>query len=202
MKTNLETEWRELVGHVATLLGMADQRCFDDARFDVGAATHPDDSVERRSYPVLRHFGDALALDGNVSAVCARLERFESRLQWRQNPNYAGAEFLDGYAHCELVGPAGPLRHADIALGLLLLGPRITYPEHAHPAAEVYAVVAGHAQWRQGDRVWRRRAPGERIHHASNEPHAMRTADEPLLAAYVWQDHLDEGARLLEGNAS
>ena len=38
---------------------------------------------------------------------------------------------------------------------------------------------------------------GELIRHATMEPHAMRTADEPLLAAYLWQDHLDDGARLL-----
>jgi hypothetical protein len=201
-KTNLETQWRELVRHLASLLGMSDQRCFDDARFDAGAAARPDDAVERRPYPVLRHFGHALALDASVPAVCAVLVQFQSRLRWQQNPNYVGADFVSGYAYCELVGPAGSLRHPDIALGLLLLGPRVTYPEHAHPAAEVYAVVAGCAQWRQGDRLWRRRAPGERIHHASNEPHAMRTADEPLLAAYLWQDHLDQGARLLEGSAS
>ena len=60
-------------------------------------------------------------------------------------------------------------------MGLLLLGPHITYPEHAHPAAEIYAVVAGRAEWLQGDRIWRNRAPGELIRHASMEPHAMRT---------------------------
>ena len=202
MKTNLEMDWRELLRILASLLGMADQRRLEDARFDVDAAASPDDPVERRSYPVLTHFGDALKLGANVSPVCVALERLASRLRWQQNPRYVGADFLNGYAYCELAGPEAPAQHPEIALGLLLLGPRVTYPEHAHPAAEVYAVIAGHAQWRQGDRVWRPRVPGERIHHASNEPHAMRTADEPLLAAYLWQDHLHEGARLLEGIAS
>jgi hypothetical protein len=202
MEMNLETEWRELLGHLASLLGMADRRSVDDARFDIGSAARTNDAVELRLYPVLQHLGHALTLSGNVSAVCAKLEPFRPRLRWQQNPNYAGADFLSGYAYCELLGPAGPLRHPDIALGLLLLGPRITYPEHAHPAAEVYAVVAGCAQWRRGDRVWCRRAPGERIHHASNEPHAMRTTDEPLLAAYLWQDHLNVAAHLLEGSTS
>lgn len=202
MKTNLETEWRGLLRHLESLLGMSDQRCFEDARLDIGAAAHSDDVVEPRSYPVLRHFGRALTLHANPSPVCVALERLQSQLHWQQNPNYAGADFLNGYAYCELVGPAGCLHCPDIAMGLLLLGPQVTYPEHAHPAAEVYAVVAGRAQWRQGDRVWRHRVPGERIRHASNEPHGMRTADEPLLAAYLWQDHLHEGARLLEGRAS
>ena len=61
-----------------------------------------------------------------------------------------GRKFLDGYAYCEVVGPHGHLRHPDVAMGLLLLGPHITYPEHAHPAAEIYAVVAGRAEWLQG----------------------------------------------------
>lgn len=202
MTTNLETDWRSLSEQLASLVGITDRRCLDDAQFDAAMGARVDDRVGPRPYPVLRHFDDALTLDANASPICATLRGLQGALRWRQNPNYDGADFLNGYAYCEVVGPTGHLRDPDVALGLLLLGPRITYPEHAHPAGEVYAVIAGRAQWRQGDRVWRRREPGQRIHHASNEPHAMRTMDEPLLAAYLWQDHLHEGARLLEGGAS
>jgi len=124
------------------------------------------------------------------------LDAMRTSLQWRRNSAYAHADFLDGYGYCELLGPTGHVREASVAMGLLLLAPGITYPAHAHPARETYAVVAGRAQWCQGDGGWRVRSPGDRIEHASNEPHAMRTVAEPLLAAYLWHDHLHEPARL------
>ncbi len=185
-----DSDWRDLLDRLASLLETPIARWAED--------TPPDGGVEPRSQPVLRHLPTALRLgDPTTASVCASINHLNPLLHWRRNDSYAGADFLDGYAYCELVGPNGHWCHADVALGLLLLGPRITYPPHAHPAAEIYAVIAGRAQWQQGDGVWRTRAPSATIHHASMEPHAMRTTDEPLLAAYLWQDHLDKPARLL-----
>ena len=134
---------------------------------------------------------------GATAHLRAPLEAVRTSLHWRQNSAYANADFLDGYGYCELLGPTGHARDASVAMGILLLAPRVTYPLHAHPARETYAVVAGRAQWRRGDGGWRVRSPGDRIEHASNEPHAMRTTNEPLLAAYLWHDHLDRPARLI-----
>lgn len=200
--TDSEIRWQELLRRLATLFAMTDLQRFDDARVDVASDVLHDDGVEPRSFAVLHHLDRALAVKGEVtSPICVAFQRVKSTLRWRQNSSYARADFLDGYAYCELVGPGGHRKRDDVALGVLLLGPHVIYPEHAHPAAETYIVLSGCAQWRQGDGVWRAREPGERIRHASMEPHAMRTADEPLLAAYLWQDHLHEGARLLEGGA-
>jgi hypothetical protein len=188
--TNGRNAWADVVDRLAELLCARDVRARDDVDLD--------GVVLPQTLLVLRHLRAALALaDAETAPICARLDAMRSRLYWRQNETYTGATFLDGYAYCELLGPNGMQRETDFALGLLLLAPRTTYPDHAHPAAEVYAVVAGRAEWRQGDAVWRERVPGERIRHASLESHAMRTRYEPLLAAYLWEDHLDEGARLL-----
>ena len=195
---NLETEWRELLRRLAALLALRGDRALDAVRLDATHDARLNSNVQPQSLAVVGHFDRVLASGDAVTApICSVLDRLKNELRWRQNASYAGADFLDGYGYCELVGPSGHLRHPDVALGVLLLGPHVTYPEHAHPAAETYAVIAGRARWRQGDGVWRVREPGERIDHASMEPHAMSTADEPLLAAYVWHDHLHEGARLL-----
>jgi Dimethlysulfonioproprionate lyase len=54
------------------------------------------------------------------------------------------------------------------------------------------------ASWQQGEGVWRKRRPGTVIHHASDEPHAMRTGAQPLLALYLWRSaNLDQKAHLL-----
>jgi hypothetical protein len=183
--------WFELIERLAILL---------DAR---GVRPRPDADLGRAGggahLKVVPHLRAALALgDRGTTPICACIDALRSPLRWQQNTSYRGAAFLDGYAYCELLGPHGLQYEPDLALGLLLLAPQITYPEHAHPAAEVYAVLAGRALWRQGDGIWRERVPGERIRHASMEPHATRTSHEPLLAAYLWQDHLDVGARLVD----
>lgn len=186
----VDSEWHELTVRLASLLGKSALNGID-ARLD--AAVRPTSVL-----PATKHLEAALQLATTATQpICVSIDRLSSALRWRQNPNYADADFLDGYAYCELLGPHGHLHHDAIAMGLLLLGPRVTYPEHAHPATEIYAVVAGRAEWLQGDRVWRRRAPGELIRHATMEPHAMRTEGQPLLAAYLWQDHLGDAARLV-----
>ena len=189
-QTNRAIAWLDLLEQLASLMKIPAVHWAD---------AWPDGGVKPRSRPAVRHLPSVLRLgDAATAPVCALINQQHPVLHWRRNSSYGDADFLDGYAYCELIGPSGHWRHEQIALGLLLLGPRVTYPPHAHPAAEIYAVVAGRASWQQGDGVWRTRGPADTIHHASMEPHAMRTDDEPLLATYVWQDHLHEPARLLD----
>ena len=61
------------------------------------------------------------------------------------------------------------------------------YPAHSHEAEELYLPLAGRGWWRMQNSDWRFGSPGELIRHAPWISHAMRTADEPLLAAYVWR---------------
>lgn len=149
----------------------------------------PDRIVDARPLPVLRWL-DTLELD--VPESCARvitaLRATAARLAWRQTYTVeaVGAEFLDHYAYTELIGERGPVSSRNLACGLLLLGPGTRYPRHRHDAAELYVPLSGTASWQQGDGVWRERQPGTLIHHASNEPHAMRVGAVPLLAAYLW----------------
>jgi hypothetical protein len=77
------------------------------------------------------------------------------------------------------------------------LGPRTHYPRHHHEAYELYLPLAGVSSWQSGDRTWQTRTPGAVLIHSSNEPHAMQTADSPLLALYFWRsDDLLQSARL------
>jgi hypothetical protein len=120
-----------------------------------------------------------------VAALC----RAAPLLEWRQTytAREVGVEFLQNYAWCEILGPKALQSDVRIACGFLLLGPHTLYPRHRHAAEEIYLPLSGTARWQQGDGNWRRRAPGALIHHLSEEPHAMRTADAPLLALYLWR---------------
>src|SRR5450631_953645 len=139
--------------------------------------------------PVLRWLpdiaGDATAFGADlVSAVC----HAAASMAWRQTytEKDLDAAFLDNYGWSEILGPCGPLPSEQLACGFLILGPSTHYPRHRHAAEEIYLPLSGTAEWQQGDAVWRDRSPGTPIHHASDEPHAMRTRTIPLLALYLW----------------
>jgi len=140
--------------------------------------------------PVLRWL-DSIRDDGaafDVDLVAALCDAAPG-LAWRQTytEKHIGRAFLDNYGWCAIVGRDGPLVSERLACGFLLLGPQVHYPRHRHPAEELYLALSGTAAWQQGDGAWAWRTPGALLHHASNEPHAMRTAETPLLALYVWR---------------
>ncbi len=128
------------------------------------------------STPVLSPLVDAIADAADV-------------LEWRQSYTAAdfGPAFLEAYGWTEWIGLRGPIASEEIACGILLLGPGIDYPAHAHEAEELYLPLAGTALWQRGEEDFTTRPAGEPIHHPSWMPHAMRTISEPLLAFYVWR---------------
>jgi hypothetical protein len=120
-----------------------------------------------------------------VEAIAAEA----AELDWQQTYSSAdfGQRFLDNYSWSEWIGERGAFVSESVACGVLLLGPDIEYPAHSHEADELYLPLAGRAWWRSGEADWRLRSPGTWIHHPSWTSHAMRTAREPLLAAYLWR---------------
>jgi len=129
-----------------------------------------------------------------VAALCAAAPL----MGWRQTytREQIGADFLDNYAWSELFGPSSRAG-GRLSCGVLLLGPNTFYPRHRHEAEEIYVPLSGTANWQQGDDRWRQRSPGTLIHHLTEEPHAMQTREEPLLAIYLWRSaNLSQEARL------
>ena len=128
--------------------------------------------------------------------LCTMLCQAAPDLEWRQTYTQADvlsgaieAAFLDHYGWCEVLGPRAATRSDGMASGFLLLGPQTHYPSHRHESEELYLPLSGTAWWWQGagEGQWQQRQPGALIHHASFEPHAMRTDDDPLLALYIWR---------------
>ena len=110
-------------------------------------------------------------------------------LRWQQTYGAGdfGAGFLQGYGWSEFAGLRGPVPSDRLAIGVLLLGPQITYPSHAHEAAEIYVPLSGTALWQCGDAPFAPVEPGQVILHPTWMPHAMRTQNAPLLALYLWR---------------
>lgn len=146
------------------------------------------------SFPVVaRHMaamrGPAEGTPG--AALAAALRASAAALTWHEAyTNYAGEPDMDAmrpnYAYADLVGPDGFISSDEVYIGVSIQAPKTFYPPHVHKSVEVYYVVAGTAEWQRGAEAWVRRAPGTYLLHGSGVCHAMRTADEPLLALTVW----------------
>ncbi|MBA1139298.1 dimethylsulfonioproprionate lyase family protein [Mesorhizobium neociceri] len=117
------------------------------------------------------------------------LAEHRNDLRWGQTYNAAdfGEAFLQKYGWLEVFGLRGHFANDEVAAGLLILGPGITYPDHHHIAEEIYIPLTGGTEWRMGEGGFHVRHAGEVIHHAPNVSHAMRTGREPLLALYIWR---------------
>lgn len=147
-------------------------------------------AVEPAGLPVCDVLGDAArAAPAGFAALVAGLRDGAAGLRWGQTYGAAdfGEAFLRGYGWTELIGLRGPIASDAVAVGFLLLGPGVEYPAHAHEAEEVYLPLSGTASWMRGEAGYAPVAPGVAIRHPSWMPHAMRTGDAPLVAAYVWR---------------
>lgn len=140
--------------------------------------------LEPRQLPVCRWL-DAMGEGGLVTL----LREAAPGLTWRQTYGAAdfGAAFLEGYGWSEFIGQRGPVASERIACGVLLLGPHVTYPSHAHEAEEIYLPIAGLAEWQRGAAPFAPVPVGQAIHHPAWMPHAMRTGGQPLAALYLWR---------------
>ncbi len=150
--------------------------------------------------PGLRHLPAAMLRAPPFSAPFAgALAAAAHALTWRRSytPAEVGAEFWDNYGWTELVGLNSPAHSERLACGVMLLGPRVTYPLHHHEAEEMYVPLSGTADWKLGSRPWEAQAPGSVIHHPTDQSHAMRTGKNTLLALYLWRsDNLAQKSQL------
>jgi hypothetical protein len=146
--------------------------------------------IGARSLPVVSALRDLSQYAApRTRALVEGIAALSGELDWRQtySPADFGERFLENYGFSEWIGERGAFASDAIACGVLILGPETEYPAHSHEAEELYLPLAGQASWRSARSDWRLRAPGIWIHHPSWTTHAMRTACEPLLAAYVWR---------------
>ena len=161
------------------------------------SALHP---PARPPLPALRWLPQLTLHAGRFGAAFLEtLSAAAGSLAWRQTytEDEVGEEFLHNYAWAELSRTGSGIGAAQISCGVLVLGPNTFYPPHRHEAEEIYLPLAGTAEWLTGDGAWRHRRPGTLIHHSSEETHAMRTGEQPLLAMYLWRSaDLGQSARL------
>ncbi len=122
----------------------------------------------------------------DASAMADVLETLAPTLGWRLRAGAAeqGHRFLHGHANALLLGHGDFLSPEKLTLGVSLMAPGVTYPDHAHPPEELYIVVSA-GKWRQNRGPWVQRGPGSLVHNPPGINHGMQADELPLLAFWL-----------------
>ena len=125
---------------------------------------------------------------GNLSTAEPRLrdlvksfKQIEPMLAWYNRTGSASSSFNESHANSIVVGPEALLPSDEVQIGVTIMAPQTTYPDHRHPPEEVYIALSP-GQWRQNDGPWKEPGVGGLIYNPSNIVHAMRSGQQPLFA--------------------
>ena len=139
--------------------------------------------------PAWKHLQGALeaatSSAGPATALADAFAAIEPQLCWQRRPGAEGVpgNFADGHANATIVGDGGLELRDDVRIGVSLLAPHVTYPDHRHPPEELYAVLSP-GFWRQDAKPWHEPGVGGVVYNQPNVVHAMRSTNASLLA--VW----------------
>jgi len=167
------------------IVGMT-TRFFDATEDEVGARSEHSASG---ALPVCEHLEMALdnAAVGSMEtkAVTDAFAVVAPRLTWRERvkgPNDPN-NFSGHHANATLIGIDGLELRDDIRLGVSLVAPGVTYPDHEHPPEEIYLVLS-EGEWRNAEIEWHAPGIGGCVHNPPGIVHAMRSGKAPLFA--IW----------------
>jgi len=165
----------------------------------------PVTAVPKGRVPIQAACEDELAAYGGTSTLARALNALLPSIHITRSKSYLAnppsSDFGENYGYGVICGPENGvpalIHDADIAFGLMFLGPDTHYPLHHHPADELYYTVTGPSFWRVSDADWDMRGIGETIHHAPWVPHATLSADRPLVLLYIWEGDLETDAAFI-----
>lgn len=158
--------------------------------------TTPEDKVPAA---LKRDYDQAIACLTGFPDLQRELSLVGTRLPWMQGNMKMPKTFQGRFVYVELAGPRGMIADNDVGFGLYLQQRDTVYPSHWHSAVEDYLVVSGTALWQIDDGDFIAHAPGTHIVHASNQPHATTTAQDPVLAMWFWQGDIRDSTYRIVG---
>ena len=136
--------------------------------------------------PVTAHLKRALdnGRAERTESFIRAIESVQSDLSWLYGYEKVPRGLSKKYAYAEFAGPSGPVVTQGVILGVVLFGPKCTYPAHSHDGlTESYYTLSG-AVSENDDGVY---APGSLIFNPPGRMHRITVSDtEPALLAYAW----------------
>ncbi len=131
--------------------------------------------------------GEAVArAPATMAAMAAAIAGADDFATWTE---YSASEwarpFLGRVAAAFLVGPSAPVFDDQLSFGMFVVAPDVFYPEHGHPAREVYLVVSGETEFLSAG-GWRSLRAGEASVQEPEVTHALRTGSQGMLCFWAW----------------
>ena len=115
------------------------------------------------------------------------------RMKWRET--YKGTtidpDFMARFGCYEIIGVDAPFASKQMRSFMVYQPAGLHYPWHQHPAAEIYVVLAGQAEFHIEGRTAKTLHPGDHAFHPSGVPHALTAHRHPILAYVAWRDAFD-----------
>ena len=130
-----------------------------------------------------------LLKEPNALSCCAHLWPIIDDLAWRHSGLDDGRITKDVALRMqtvELIGDHGMIHDDDCRVGLFAQTTNTDYVVRTHAAEELFVQIAGRAEWFKQGSPYAEKHPGDRMHHASNQPHASRSGDSAMIAVWVW----------------
>ncbi len=151
-------------------------------------------SVVPHAIPSMRLLMAETGLQDTISApLCEAVVAAAPIARWRETYKGTGIgqDFLDRFGCYSLIGSGGAYHSSTLWAWIVYMPARLHYTWHHHPGEEIYAVLAGQAEFMRAGEAGAVLRPGETSFHASNQPHAMTTHDHPVLCLVVWRNGFD-----------
>lgn len=126
------------------------------------------------------------SLPAEVHPLVGSFFNIADYLAWYKRPAPDMPDFMIGHANAEIIGPRGLERRDDLVVGVTLMRPGITYPDHQHPPEELY-IVLSEGLWRQNDNPWWSPGHGGLVYNPADIVHSMRSLETPLFALWCLQ---------------
>lgn len=125
-----------------------------------------------------------------TQSIIRAIEAIAPELTWQYGYEKVPPGLGKKFAYAEFAGPHGPVVTAELILGVVLFGPKCTYPAHAHEGlTESYYTLSG-AVSENDEGVY---APGSLIFNPPGRMHRITVGDsEPSLLAYAWHGSIDK----------
>jgi len=115
-------------------------------------------SIKPRTLPTCSFLDPAIAGakhgPTDIARVASAIKGLAPELCWRLKAS-GDPVFANGYANADILGsvPEALEQRDDVRIGLSLMAPGITYPDHSHPPEEVYLALS-RGFWRHEAGAW------------------------------------------------
>ena len=104
-----------------------------------------------------------------------------------------GKDFMERFGCYCLIGPNAPFFSLKMHAFVVYMPPHLFYPWHNHPGEEMYLTIAGEAEFMKVGEDNKILRAGGVSEHKSNQPHAMRTHNCPVMAYVIWRSNFETG---------